>query len=146
MPIGRNIAPPASPAIMGTIWNRFLQEAEDWAAANQGTSDPRRARLLSRFTDQPKEHPMVDPSAKQLSIVVADRGHVWVGEVTERSADWVKISGARVIRRWGTTDGLNQLANDGPRRDTKLDAPADLEVRTGAVIAIIPCEAEKWAA
>lgn len=83
--------------------------------------------------------------AKSRSIVVADRGHVWVGHVTERGPDWVKIEGARVIRRWGTTDGLNQLAAEGPRPNTRLDAPADLDVRAGAVIAIIPCEAAKWA-
>ena len=88
---------------------------------------------------------MVDSAKTTLSIVVADRGHVWVGQV-EKGPDWVKIGGARVIRRWGTTEGLNQLAAEGPRRDTKLDAPADLEVRAGAVIAIIPCEAAKWAA
>lgn len=81
-----------------------------------------------------------------LALVVADRGHVWVGRVTHEADGFTHIAGARIVRRWGTTDGLNQLANEGPRSNTQLDAAADVQVRTGAVIYIIPCEAEKWAA
>lgn len=80
-----------------------------------------------------------------LSLVVADRGFVWVGQV-ETTEDWVVITGGRAVRRWGTTEGLNQLANNGPLSGTKLDAPADLKVSRKALIALIPCEAEKWAA
>lgn len=83
--------------------------------------------------------------AHGLSLVVADRGFVWVGE-TVTTEDWVEIKSARCVRRWGTSEGLNQLAKEGPLRDTKLDAPADLKVSRKALIAIIPCEAEKWAA
>ena len=78
-----------------------------------------------------------------LALVVADRGHVWVGEaVTEH--DFTVITGARIVRRWGTTEGLNQLATGGPRPNTKLDAPATVKVANRAMIAIIPCEAGQW--
>ncbi|WP_303713622.1 DUF6948 domain-containing protein [Brevundimonas naejangsanensis] len=80
-----------------------------------------------------------------LVLVVADRGFVWVGETTT-DGDWVHIKGARAVRRWGTTEGLNELANKGPLPTTRLDAPADLQVSRKALIALIPCEAEKWAA
>ncbi|WP_181242663.1 DUF6948 domain-containing protein [Caulobacter vibrioides] len=80
-----------------------------------------------------------------LSLVVADRGFVWVGE-TVTTQDWVEIKNARCVRRWGTTKGLNQLAVEGPLSGTQLDAPADIKVNRKALIAIIPCEAEKWAA
>lgn len=80
-----------------------------------------------------------------LSLVVADRGFVWVGH-TVTDADWVHITAARVVRRWGTSEGLNELAAKGPLTNTRLDAPADLKVSRKALIAIIPCEAEKWAA
>ena len=83
--------------------------------------------------------------AHGLSLVVADRGFVWVGE-TQTDDDWVHIKGARVVRRWGTSEGLNELAAKGPLTNTRLDAPADLKVNRKALIAIIPCEAEKWAA
>lgn len=76
------------------------------------------------------------------AIVVADRGHVWVGDVTTNN-EWCVIKGARIIRIWGTTAGLNQLANEGPLPGTKLDAAADLRVSAKAVIAIIPTR-DRW--
>lgn len=78
-----------------------------------------------------------------LCLVVADRGFVWVGE-TETSDDWVHIKQARAVRRWGTTKGLNQLAKQGPLSATQLDAAADLKVSRRALIALIPCEVDKW--
>ncbi len=77
-----------------------------------------------------------------LALVVADRGHVWLGRAATRG-DWTHVAGARVVRRWGTSKGLNQLV-EGPQPDTVLDAPADLKVATRAVIAIIPVEEEAW--
>ncbi|WP_137803418.1 hypothetical protein [Caulobacter sp. 3R27C2-B] len=83
--------------------------------------------------------------AHGLALVVADRGFVWVGKVIT-TPDWVEIEGARPVRRWGTKEGLGQLAKEGPLTNTVLDAAADLKVSRKALIAIIPCEAEKWAA
>lgn len=80
-----------------------------------------------------------------LVLVVADRGFVWVGQTTT-TENWVEIKDARCVRRWGTSEGLNELAKKGPLPTTKLDAPADLKVSRKALIALIPCEAEKWAA
>lgn len=87
----------------------------------------------------------MDKQEHGKALVVADRGFVWVGAVTT-DADWVHIAGARCVRRWGTSEGLNELAIKGPLANTRLDAPADLKVSRKALIAIIPCEAEKWAA
>jgi hypothetical protein len=83
--------------------------------------------------------------AHGLALVVADKGFVWVGQ-TVTTSDFVEITGARCVRRWGTSEGLNELAKKGPLPNTRLDAPADLKVNRKALIAIIPCEAEKWAA
>lgn len=83
--------------------------------------------------------------AHGLCLIVADRGFVWVGEAST-DADWVNIKGGRVVRRWGTSEGLNELAVKGPLANTCLDAPADLKVSRKALIAIIPCEVDKWAA
>lgn len=83
--------------------------------------------------------------AHGLALVVADRGFVWVGEAVT-TEEFVEIKQARCVRRWGTSEGLNELALKGPLPNTKLDAAADLKVSRKALIAIIPCEAEKWAA
>lgn len=53
-------------------------------------------------------------------IIIAQRGWVFVGDVT-RSGDDVTINDAQCIRRWGTTKGLGQLATEGPTRNTVLD-------------------------
>lgn len=80
------------------------------------------------------------------SIVVADRGHVWVGHVDLGAGEFLYIGGAQVIRRWGTKQGLNELAVKGPQPNTILDATANVLVARRAVIAIIPCEQTAWTA
>ncbi len=80
-----------------------------------------------------------------LCIVVADRGHVWVGHVVTDD-QWCAIKSARIVRVWGTSKGLNELAKCGPLSGTKLDADSDVLVNMRAVIALIPCEASKWSA
>ena len=82
----------------------------------------------------------------QLAIVVADRGHVWVGWVRDDGPYMLAVEEARVVRRWGTTNGLNELAAKGPRPNTKLDAPATVHVAKRALIALITCEPASWAA
>lgn len=79
-----------------------------------------------------------------LAIVVADRGWVWVGQVTDDGGQFVKIAGARCVRRWGTSEGLGELASKGPLANTRLDAPSDIKVSSRAVIAIVPCEPAAW--
>ena len=74
---------------------------------------------------------------------------MWVGHVTGISTvsdDMITVETARVIRRWGTTQGLNQLATGGPRPATQLDAPATVHIARRAIIAVIPCEMTSWTA
>jgi len=71
------------------------------------------------------------------NIVVLDRGFVYVGAVVE-SADRIRISEAKNIRRWGTTKGLGELVA-GPTRDTVLDPVGEVIVYRHAVIHLIPC-------
>ena len=80
-----------------------------------------------------------------LCLVVADRGHVWVGR-TKTDASRAYIEHGRIVRIWGTTRGLNELAASGPLSGTKIDAEAPSEVRVErrAIIAIIPCAEGAW--
>ncbi|HEV2530918.1 DUF6948 domain-containing protein [Phenylobacterium sp.] len=91
---------------------------------------------------------MSESTPKHLAIVVADRGWVWVGTVNTEamSGPLVRIEGARCVRRWGTTEGLGQLAQKGPQPNTKLDTATDVDVASKAIIAILPCEPSAWAA
>lgn len=77
-------------------------------------------------------------------LVVADRGHVWAAQDATFDADFIRLKKARAVRRWGTSEGLNELAQKGPLPNTRLDAAADVLVSRRALIAVVPCEAEKW--
>lgn len=56
----------------------------------------------------------------EYKIVVLQRGWVVVGKMA-RDGSQCKLHNASVIRNWGTTKGLGELALDGPKKDTKLD-------------------------
>ena len=77
-----------------------------------------------------------------LQIVVADRGFVYIGEVTT-DADWVYVRDASNIRVWGTSKGLGELVN-GPTSKTSLDKTGNLKINRKALINLIEVEASKW--
>jgi hypothetical protein len=74
-------------------------------------------------------------------IVVLDRGFIYVGRV-EIQGDMVTITNARNIRRWGTSKGLGELANDGPTPKTQLDTAGTVTAPLRAVIHFIECKRE----
>lgn len=76
-------------------------------------------------------------------IVVLQRGWVVVGDMSE-SGDELLLSNASVIRRWGTTKGLGELAAKGPQRDTVLDPCGVVRAHKLCVVMQIDCEAAKW--
>jgi len=80
---------------------------------------------------------------KGYAIVVADRGFVYVGNV-EMDDRFCVITSAKNIRRWGTTNGLGELAQEGPRDQTVLDTVGTVRIPARAVISIIDTEAKKW--
>lgn len=79
-----------------------------------------------------------------LCIAVLDRGFVYVGHCRVQDG-WMRIEGGRCVRRWGTTQGLGELAHAGPLPLTKLDAPASVAAPLTAVIHLIDCRPEAWA-
>lgn len=64
--------------------------------------------------------PITDSTPAERRIVVAQRGWVFVGNWSQNGTE-VTLTNASVIRRWGTTKGLGQLALDGPTASTVLD-------------------------
>ena len=71
-------------------------------------------------------------------IVVLDRGLVYVGHVG-RQGDFLHITDAKNIRKWGTTKGLGELVN-GPLKDTVCDEVGQVLVPMRALISLIPCK------
>lgn len=78
------------------------------------------------------------------TILVLQRGWIAVGDLTDENEQRVKLTGASIIRRWGTTKGLGQLALEGPQSGTVLDACGSVEVHPLAIVLRLPCEAAKW--
>lgn len=84
---------------------------------------------------------------RNVRILVLDRGWVLVGRCQEPTECglWIKLYDGRVVRRWGTTSGLEQLANEGPRQATQLDDPVPIQsIPVRAVVRILDCKEESW--
>jgi len=83
-----------------------------------------------------------------INIYVCDRGFVLVGQpVPDRDSNplWVTLERCAVVRQWGTTTGLGQLASEGPQSGTKLDSePAFTRLNLDYCLRVIPCDEEAW--
>ena len=77
-----------------------------------------------------------------LKIVVLDNGFVYVGNVVT-TARWITITNARNIRRWGTSEGLGELAK-GPLPETILDEVGKVTAPLRNLQHLIDVKAEKW--
>ena len=85
-----------------------------------------------------------DEPKGNIKIVILQRGWVMVGRF-ERNGSDCKLHNASVIRSWGTTKGLGEIAKNGPTSSTKLDPCNGLvEFDYLTVVASISCEEEKW--
>lgn len=81
----------------------------------------------------------------EIRIVICHRGWVLVGEYAlDRDNDEVVLSNALVVRRWGTTAGLGQLAIEGRQPQTILDPCGVARIPRGAVVATFDCNPEVW--
>ena len=84
-----------------------------------------------------------EPSA--IRIVILQRGWVVVGDVSA-DGDEVTVSRASVVRRWGTTKGLGEIAASGPTSATVLDPVGVVRVHRLSIVASIDCEVSQWTA
>ena len=82
-------------------------------------------------------------STPTLRIAVLDRGFVYVGMCHVHHSVLV-ITAAQCVRRWGTQNGLGQLATSGPTAETKLDATGTIRAPLTALIHLIDCTPDAW--
>jgi hypothetical protein len=80
----------------------------------------------------------------EVRIVILQRGWVMVGYYSQEGHD-CKLEKAAVIREWGTTKGLPEIAVDGPTAKTILEKSPTVRFHELTVIATIDCVGEKWA-
>ena len=78
-------------------------------------------------------------------IAVLDRGFVYIGLCAVEDGTLI-ITRAQNVRRWGTTQGLGELAHSGKTDSTKLDAAGTVRVPLSSVIHLIDCSPAAWPA
>lgn len=85
-------------------------------------------------------------SGKQtkLQIVILHRGWIIIGEYREEKDEFV-CENSYVIRRYGTTKGLGELALEGPQTNTKLDACGVVRSLKTTIVARLDVDESKWA-
>ncbi len=90
-----------------------------------------------------KTKPKSAPVNHGIKIVILQRGWVVVGEYIQHG-EYVTLSKAAVVRKWGTTKGLPELATRGPLQDTVLDAGPEIRFHALTEVASIKCNEAVW--
>lgn len=78
-----------------------------------------------------------------IKIAILQRGWVMVGYFSREGNDCT-LTDASVIRVWGTTKGLGEIALGGPTSSTKLDKAGTVQFDYLTTVAILSCEESKW--
>ena len=78
-----------------------------------------------------------------MKICVLEKGWVLVG-ILEKDGDEYFLLNGKVIRRWGTTEGLGQLAIHGPQSETKLEKIPTAKFHKNQLIFTLTCDESKW--
>ena len=76
-------------------------------------------------------------------IVIAQRGWVFVGRY-EQDGDDVTLHQASVIRIWGTTKGLGELAINGKTAKTVCDPAGTVRMHALGVVATLDTTHTSW--
>lgn len=73
------------------------------------------------------------------TIFVVEGGWVFICESFTYGNDQYALREASVIRVWGTTKGLGEIALNGVTPSTVLDPCGSIEVPSGKVLFKLPC-------
>jgi len=78
-----------------------------------------------------------------MKICVLERGWVAVGQLERDGDEYILVNGS-IIRRWGTSEGLGELAMKGPLPETKLDKVPLMKFHKNQLIFTLSCDEQKW--
>lgn len=85
------------------------------------------------------------PEPSPIKIVILQRGWCMIGRLSKATEHRIVLVDAQVIRRWGTTRGLGEIAADGPTSKTLLDPAGRVEIHPLTTVAVLDCAPDKWA-
>jgi hypothetical protein len=100
-------------------------------------------RELQSLVGGKREETPSEPSDLGIRIVILQRGWVMVGQYIQ-TGEYVTLKRAAVVRKWGTTKGLPELAQKGPLSDTIIDKGPDVRFHALTEIASLACEESAW--
>ncbi|MCA3269205.1 MAG: hypothetical protein INF44_02525 [Thalassospira sp.] len=86
---------------------------------------------------------MTTKKQKDYRIVVLQRGWIVVGEYAEDEKT-ITVKNGSVIRRWGTTKGLGELAIKGALPNTILDQCTEIKAGIDAVVMTLKTDVGLW--
>lgn len=78
-----------------------------------------------------------------IKILVLQRGWVVVGRIG-RDGQNVIVTGGGVVRRWGTSRGLGELAALGPLENTVIDPAGKIVAHELGIVCAFDCEVSPW--
>ena len=105
-------------------------------------SEETRQNLILSLLNLDQEKPNSSENG-DWKIVVLQRGWVAVGKY-HRNGTECRLEGASVIRRWGTKNGLGELALNGPTSETVLDESGTIRFHLGAEVCRLDCKTTNW--
>ena len=79
----------------------------------------------------------------KVQIVILQRGWIVIGRYSTEGDEFL-LEDAKVIRVWGTTKGLGEIAYGGPTSTTKLDECTNVRSNKITVIARMDVDEDKW--
>lgn len=79
----------------------------------------------------------------KLQIVILQRGWVIIGQYREEKDEFV-CETSKVIRTWGTSKGLGELAVEGPKANTKLDECGTVRSLKTTIVARLDVDESQW--
>ena len=80
---------------------------------------------------------------RDIRICILQRGWVLVGEY-QREGERCSLTNGCVVRRWGTSWGLGELAIKGPTDETVLDPVPDTQWHVLTEVMTMVCSAQTW--
>ena len=78
-------------------------------------------------------------------IIILPRGFVVVGQWYQQGR-YVEIKNGGIVRRWGTSKGLGELAEKGPLGETIIDKSPPMRHTELVVVLTHLCDQEVWQA
>ena len=81
------------------------------------------------------------PTKKQ--IVILNRGWVVIGDYSEKG-DECTLENASVIRKWGTKQGIGELAEKGKLEETILDPTPNVHFHKMTMVARLDVNEASW--